>query len=144
MKRMVLPMILIFAACKSSPEPRQTEEPEQRSEVQTPETEQPQDPTAQRPEERPMEEPIEQPQMGEQAQTPEQLHDRITAAFQQAEGLDPTRIRIVVADNGVVHLSGTVASEEEKRRAHEIAHAVDGVQNVYIGELEVDTSQATR
>jgi hypothetical protein len=136
MKRRVLSIAstVLFAtmfACKSSPEPAPAPTPTDTQE------------TSQIPQE-----PMEQPRAETQTETPvpsgDQLHDQITAAFQQEEGLDASRIRIVVDDQGVVVLSGTVASEEEKRRAHELAHNVAGVRNVYIGDLEVDTSQATR
>lgn len=133
MKRQVLSILTasIFGAlfaCKSAPEPERSPVPTERSEERTEET-----PA-----------PMETPPEPAQTRSIDAIHDSVDAALNQAEGLDASRIVVVVDDTGVVHLSGTVASEEEKRRAHEIAHQVEGVQNVYIGELQVDTAQATR
>jgi len=36
----------------------------------------------------------------------------------------------VATTNGVVHLSGTVASAEHKKKAEELARKIEGVRNV--------------
>ena len=153
MKRNVLSILstlvlgAALGACRSSPEPERapapTEPPTERSErsptpMEQPRVEQPDEPGR----------PGAMGQTGqtEQMETPstETLQTSIQSALASAEGLDATQIQVEVREEGVVYLTGTVASEEEKRRAHEIAHAVQGVRNVYLSGLEVDTSQATR
>jgi osmotically-inducible protein OsmY len=139
MKREVLSIVstlflgAVMAGCKSAPEPERTPAPTDQGEERTERTE-PMERTPTPETRRPTEE----------VRSTDQLHDEVHAALDRAEGLDASQIRVVVAENGVVHLSGTVASEEEKRRAHEIAHSVPGVKNVYIGQLEIDTSTARR
>jgi osmotically-inducible protein OsmY len=146
MKRQVLSIVstvflgAVIAACKSAPEPERTPVPTERGEERTERTE-PMERRTPAPE---TQRPTEDVGRTGDVATTERLHDEVHAALDRAEGLDSSQIRVVVAENGVVHLSGTVASEEEKRRAHEIAHSVPGVKNVYIGQLEIDTASARR
>lgn len=71
----------------------------------------------------------------------EHSQDRVLAtdvheALQRAPDLDAGHIQ-VRAENGVVSLSGTVDSAEQRRMAHEIGHSVPGVRDVYVDDLQV-------
>lgn len=74
-------------------------------------------------------------QPGTQA-SPEQLRVQIEEALRGAPNLDDNTINVRVVE-GDVHLAGLVDSPTEIRIAHDVAHAIPGVQNVYVDELRV-------
>lgn len=55
---------------------------------------------------------------------------QIKAKILAAENIDSMQIKVETDNNGVVVLTGAVKSEAEKERVHNIAHSVDGVQEV--------------
>lgn len=57
-----------------------------------------------------------------------------------AEDIDSLRIQVDTDNNGVVILTGTVKTEAEKERVHNIVHSVDGVKNVF-NKLEINPTQ---
>ncbi len=57
-----------------------------------------------------------------------------------AEDIDSLRIQVDTDNNGVVVLTGTVKTEAEKDRVHNIVHSVDGVKNVF-NKLEINPIQ---
>ncbi len=154
MKRKVLSIVptivlgALIGACKSSPEPERSPPPtEQTGQIMEQQPEQRADTMDQALDNQNGNQTNRQP--GDQTNPMGQmdsnsLRQQVQGALQGAEGLDASHINVVVAENGVVHLSGTVLSEEEKRRAHDVVHDVPGVRNVYISQLEVDTSQARK
>jgi hypothetical protein len=83
------------------------------------------------------------PEVPPDNKTPESIGAQVEASLATA-GIDATRIRVETPEEGVVVLNGHVSTEADRRRAHELAHAVPGVRNVYIGSLEVENAQALR
>ncbi|ABI60572.1 BON domain-containing protein [Nitrosomonas eutropha] len=55
---------------------------------------------------------------------------QIKAKLLATENIDSLHIKVDTDSDGVVVLTGTVKSEEEKERAHTIAHSVVGVKKV--------------
>src|SRR6188768_1240765 len=55
---------------------------------------------------------------------------QIKAKLLAADNIDSLQIKVETDNNGVVVLTGAVKSEAEKEKVHNIAHSVDGVQNV--------------
>lgn len=68
--------------------------------------------------------------------TDQALHDDVHEALERAPGIDASTIRVRV-ENGNVYLSGWVRTSSERDSAHDVAHAVDGVQRVFYDDLEV-------
>lgn len=73
---------------------------------------------------------------GMQQASPDQLRMQIEEALRGAPNLDDNTISVRV-EEGDVHLAGLVDSPTEIRIAHDVAHAIPGVQNVYTDELRV-------
>lgn len=68
--------------------------------------------------------------------TDAEIHDRVHDALDRAPGIDASDIHVSV-ENGDVRLSGTVHSEQERQSAHDVAHAVQGVDQVFFDDLKV-------
>ncbi len=66
----------------------------------------------------------------------ERLHAEVHRALDRAPSLDATRIQVVV-QGGAVYLSGEVPTADQRRLAHDVAHTVEGVNNVYTRDLRV-------
>ena len=64
----------------------------------------------------------------------------IKARLMEAEDIDSLFIRVDTDNNGAVVLTGTVKTEAEKDRVHNIVHSVDGVKNVF-NKLEINPIQ---
>jgi osmotically-inducible protein OsmY len=62
------------------------------------------------------------------------LHDRVHAALDRALGAEARDIAVRVRDRNVC-LSGTVVGERERQFAHDVAHSVRGVRQVFFGRL---------
>ncbi len=65
---------------------------------------------------------------------------QIKAKLLVAESIDSLRVTVDTDNNGVVVLTGTVKTEEEKERVQNIANSVDGVRKV-INRLEMISNQ---
>ena len=65
------------------------------------------------------------------------LHDKVHAALDRAPSLDGTNISVRV-DGSVVYLGGEVDTAAQKQTAHDVAHSVEGVTNVYYDDIRVD------
>ena len=65
------------------------------------------------------------------------LTTQIKAKLLAANDIDSLHIKVDTDNNGIVVLTGSVKSEAEKERVHNIAHSVDGVKKV-LNKLIVD------
>jgi CBS domain-containing protein len=57
------------------------------------------------------------------------IHERLLAELRKQEWANPAESNVVVSD-GVVHLWGTVGSEEERRALHVVAENIPGVRAI--------------
>ena len=64
------------------------------------------------------------------------IHDAVHRALERAPSIDASTIEVRV-ENGNVYLSGWVRSQAEHDAAHEVAHAVEGVNRVFHDDLEI-------
>lgn len=65
-----------------------------------------------------------------------EIHDEIHEALERAPGVDASHIHVSV-ENGSVRLWGTVDSERARQSAHDLAHSVEGVHQVFLDDLRV-------
>lgn len=65
----------------------------------------------------------------------------VKASFGSESSVNSENIE-VMTDQGVVHLTGSVGSEEEKLAAAQLATDIEGVRKVDTSELHVETSDA--
>jgi hypothetical protein len=66
----------------------------------------------------------------------EALHAEVHDALTRAPNLDSAAIDIAIRGEDV-YLSGYVPTPEQRRLAHDVAHSVEGVQQVYTRDLQV-------
>lgn len=64
------------------------------------------------------------------------LHDRVHAALQRAPELEGTDVSVRV-EGSTVYLGGHVHTADQKRIAHNVAHAVEGVSRVIHDGIDV-------
>lgn len=67
--------------------------------------------------------------------TDDEIYDTVTQLFAADDRIDPTYIELSV-NNGVVHLEGSVSTQEEKEMAESLLDDIEGIQSV-INDLEV-------
>lgn len=66
-----------------------------------------------------------------------EIRDRVHTALERVPGLREDTVRVTVEPGGVVHLTGRVSTQAQKRSVHDVVHAVDGVTSVYVDDLNV-------